>query len=95
MKEDEGRKMKILSIINLIGAINIPIIKFSVEFWNSLHQPASIIRKGGVAIDFALFYPLLIFFASFVFFTIAITLIRLHSLLLEKKINHLVIKNII
>jgi heme exporter protein C len=92
-KNDEESKMKIISITNLIGAINIPIIKFSVEIWNSLHQPASIVRRSGIAIDFSMFYPLLIFFSSFAFFTIAITIIQTHSILLEKKINHLVTKS--
>lgn len=92
-KGDEENNMKIASIINLIGAINIPIIKFSVEVWNSLHQPASIIRRGGIAIDFSMFYPLLIFFASFACFVFVITVLKTHSILLEKKINHLVTKD--
>ena len=90
---EEESKMRIISIINLIGAINIPIIKFSVEIWNSLHQPPSIIRKSGIAIDFSMFYPLLIFFISFAFFTTAITILKTHSILLERKINHLAIKD--
>ncbi len=92
-QNNEESKIKIISIINLIGAINIPIIKFSVEVWNSLHQPASIIRKNGIAIDFSMFYPLLIFFISFAFFTTALTILHSHSILLDKKINHLVTKD--
>jgi heme exporter protein C len=87
--------MRIASITNLIGAINLPIIKFSVELWNSVHQPASIIRASGVSISPSMFYPLLIFFAAFAFFTASLTILNLHNTLLRKKINHLVIKKII
>jgi heme exporter protein C len=92
-KNEEESKMKIISMINIIGAINIPVIKFSVEVWNSLHQPASIIRKSGISIDFSMFYPLLIFFLSFAFFTFIVTILKAHSILLEKKIHHLVKKD--
>ncbi len=96
-KSDEKsyNSMRIASITNIIGAINLPIIKFSVQLLNSVHQPASIIRKNGVAIDFTMFYPLLIFFGAFIFFTAATTIINLHSLMLEKKINRLVMNKII
>lgn len=87
--------LRIASISNLIGAINLPIIKFSVELWNGVHQPASIIRNGGISIAAIMFYPLLIFFFAFACFTIAITILELHNLLLQKKIRHLEMKRII
>ena len=49
--EDPNRSARAAAILALVGAINIPIIKFSVDWWNTLHQPASVIRLGGAAID--------------------------------------------
>ena len=86
--------MRVASITNLIGAINLPIIKFSVELWNSVHQPASIIRSNGISISFSMFYPLLIFFLAFALFTTSLTILNLHNALLRKKIEHLIVKDI-
>ena len=45
--EDPGRGARAAAILALVGAVNIPIIKFSVDWWNTLHQPASVFRMGG------------------------------------------------
>ncbi|MNE65203.1 Heme exporter protein C [compost metagenome] len=62
----------------LVGFVNIPIIKFSVEWWNTLHQPASVIRMDGPAIDPEFLWPLLImaFGFSMLFFTLHIAAMR-------------------
>src|SRR3982751_5568747 len=52
-------------ILTLVGAINLPIIKFSVDWWNTLHQPASILRLGGPAIHPSLLVPLLLMALAF------------------------------
>src|SRR3569833_4709846 len=49
--DDPNRSARAAAILALVGAINIPIIKFSVDWWNTLHQPASVLRMGGSAID--------------------------------------------
>ena len=49
--EEPGRAGRAAAILALVGAVNIPIIKFSVDWWNTLHQPASVIRIGGPTID--------------------------------------------
>src|SRR5207344_2951453 len=49
--EDPGRGSRTAAVLTLVGAVNLPIIKFSVNWWNTLHQPASIVRSGGSAID--------------------------------------------
>lgn len=59
---------KIARSISLIGFLNIPIIKFSVEWWATLHQPASLIRSGGPAIHASMLMPLLLMAAGFSFF---------------------------
>lgn len=84
---------KISAAINIIGAINLPIIKFSVELWNNVHQSASILRAGGVSIHHTMLYQLIIMFTAFVIFSIITVSIKLHSCLIEKKINHLALRN--
>ena len=56
--EDPGRGSRAAAVLTLVGAVNIPIIKFSVDWWNTLHQPASILRMGGSAIDPSILWPL-------------------------------------
>jgi heme exporter protein C len=59
--EDEQRAARLAGLLCLGGLINIPIVHFSVDWWNSLHQPASIFRKGGSAIDPSMLRPLFVF----------------------------------
>ena len=75
------------AIISIIGFINIPIIKFSVEYWNSLHQKASIIRSKGIAIDPAMLKPLMIMSAMFFCYFIFLSLILVKNSLMLKKLN--------
>jgi heme exporter protein C len=58
--EDPARAARAVAILTIVGAINIPIIKFSVDWWNTLHQSASVIRMGGSAIDPSILRPLLV-----------------------------------
>ncbi|MCK9910867.1 cytochrome c biogenesis protein CcsA, partial [Microbacteriaceae bacterium K1510] len=58
--EDESLASKLTAILALVGIVMLPIIKFSVNFGNTLHQPASVIRVGGPTIDQALLTPLLV-----------------------------------
>jgi heme exporter protein C len=76
--EDPSRGSRAAAVLALVGAVNIPIIKFSVEWWNTLHQPASILRAGGSAIDPSILTPLLIMTAAFtlLFFTLHIAAMR-------------------
>jgi heme exporter protein C len=63
--EDPNRGARAAAILILAGAVNLPIIKFSVDWWNTLHQPASVIRVGGPAIDPSILNPLLIMALAF------------------------------
>jgi heme exporter protein C len=76
--EDPNRSARAAAILALVGAINIPIIKFSVDWWNTLHQPASVIRMGGSAIDPSILVPLLIMALAFtlLFFTLHLAAMR-------------------
>jgi heme exporter protein C len=58
--DDPSRSARAAAVVTLIGAINIPIIKFSVEWWNTLHQPASVLRLDGPTIHPSLLWPLLV-----------------------------------
>jgi len=63
--DDPARAARAAAIITLVGFVNIPIIKFSVEWWNTLHQPASVIRLGGPTIHPSLLWPLLVMAVGF------------------------------
>src|SRR6266508_5218070 len=58
--EEPGRAGRAAAILALVGAVNVPIIKFSVDWWNTLHQPASVLRVGGPAIHPSILMPLLV-----------------------------------
>ena len=58
--EDRNRAARIAALVCLVGFVNVPIIKFSVDWWNSLHQPASVIRADGPTIDGAMLTPLIV-----------------------------------
>ena len=60
----------------MVGAINVPIIKFSVDWWNTLHQPASIMKLGGPSIHPTILYPLLWMMAAFALLFIVLVLLR-------------------
>jgi heme exporter protein C len=76
--DDPTRAAKASAILILVGFVNIPIIKFSVEWWNTLHQPASVIRMDGPTIDPAFLWPLLIMAFAFtmLFFTLHVLAMR-------------------
>ncbi len=86
--DDVKKGEKIAAIISIVGFINVPIIKFSVEYWNSLHQPASIMRKGGVAIDAAMLKPLLLMFAVYFSYFVFLSLLKVKTEILKKKIKN-------
>ena len=63
--EDPGRAARAAAILTLVGCVNLPIIKFSVDWWNTLHQPASVFRLGGPTIAPELLWPLLVMALAF------------------------------
>lgn len=85
----EERGKKICAILSLIGAANLPVIRYSVEWWNTLHQPASIIREGGISIDGSMLVPLLLMAAAFKGLFGTLLLVRMKTALLEQKIRRL------
>ena len=83
--EDQDKSNKISSIIAIFGAINIPIIKFSVEWWNTLHQPASISLTEKSAIHSSMLVPLTIMTAAFALFSVLIFLMKYNTELIKLK----------
>ena len=79
---------KISSIVAIIGTFNLPIIKFSVDWWNTLHQPASISKLSSPSIDISMLQPLLVMTLAFSFIAIIIAIIRIKAEILLRK-NHL------
>ena len=87
--DDKEKGDRIGAIISIVGFINVPIIKFSVEYWNSLHQPASIIRSGGVAVHPDMLKPLLLMFAVYFSYFVLFSLLNVRSETLKGKINRI------
>lgn len=85
--DDKIRAGKIVSIFSIVGFLNVPIVKFSVNWWHTLHQPASIMRSGGVAIDGSMLIPLALMFAAFISFFLLVLTIRVKAELLSRKIE--------
>ncbi|AAZ68714.1 heme ABC transporter permease [Ehrlichia canis] len=85
--DNESRSMKAASIFAIFSAINIPVIKFSVNIWTTLHQPASIFRKSGIAIDISMLIPLLTMFATLSLLFCILLILRSHTLINLRKIN--------
>ena len=78
---------KITAVFIIIGSINLPIIKFSVEWWNTLHQPASISKLSSPSIDISMLIPLIIMTLAFVFISLQIAFIRIRLEILERKLK--------
>ena len=73
--------------LSIIGAINIPVIKFSVDWWNTLHQPASVFRLDGPTISAEMLIPLIIMSLGILFLFFFLALTNVESAIQEKKIN--------
>ena len=85
--EDPGRAARIAAVLVLVGAINIPIIKFSVEWWNTLHQGASVLRMGGSSIDSSMLWPLLIMALAFTCLFFTLHLMAMRNEILRRRIR--------
>jgi len=82
---NEDRVYKITTIITIFGIINLPIIKYSVDWWNTLHQPASINILSESSIHYSMLFPLLIMTAAFALFSLLIFLMKYNTELIKIK----------
>ena len=83
--EDKEQVLKITTIITILGIINVPIIKYSVDWWNTLHQPASINILSKSSIHSSMLFPLLIMTAAFALFSLLIFLMKYNTELIKIK----------
>ena len=83
--ETEAKVFKITTFITILGIINVPIIKYSVDWWNTLHQPASINILSKSTIHSSMLYPLLIMTAAFALFSLLIFLMKYNTELIKIK----------
>ncbi len=83
--ENNDKVFKVTSIITILGIINVPIVKYSVDWWNTLHQPASVNILSQSSIHISMLYPLLIMTAAFALFSLLIFLMKYNTELIKIK----------
>jgi heme exporter protein C len=84
--DDAGRAGRAVAIITLVGFINIPIIKFSVDWWNTLHQPASVFRLGGPTIDPSMLVPLMVMAVGFTLLFLTLHVIAMRTEIFRRRV---------
>ena len=87
--EDPSRAARAVAILTLVGAIDLPIIKFSVDWWNTLHQGASVFRLGGSTIDPTILIPLLLMTAAFTLLFVTLLLAAMRNEILRRRVRTL------
>jgi heme exporter protein C len=83
--DDPKRAARACAILALVGVVNIPIIHFSVEWWNTLHQPASVSKAGKPSIHASILIPLLIMALAFTVYYVTVLLMRMRADILERE----------
>ena len=76
---------KVVAIFILVGSVNLPIVKFSVDWWNTLHQPATISKLSKPSIDPSMMTPLIIMTFAFMMIGIAIAILRIKTEIISRK----------
>ncbi len=84
--DDPARSARAAAIITLLGFVNIPIIKFSVDWWNTLHQPASVFRLDGPTIDQSMLWPLLVMALGFTVLFLTLHLMAMRTEILRRRV---------
>ena len=89
--EEPGKAARAAAILTLVGVINIPIVKFSVDWWNTLHQPASVFRMGGPTIDPSMLWPLLIMAVGFTLLFITLHTVAIRNEIMRRRVRRLML----
>jgi len=92
--DDETLAGKLTAILALVGIVILPIIKFSVDWWNTLHQPASVLRVGGPSIHSSILVPLLVMAVGFTFAFIAMHLMAMRNEILRRRVKALTLAEV-
>ena len=87
--EDPSRAARAVAILTLVGALNLPIVKFSVDWWNTLHQPASVFRMDGPTIYPSMLYPLLVMALAFTFLALTMHMYAMRTEVLKRRVRTL------
>ncbi len=87
--DDPVRGGRAASILAIVGAVNVPIIKWSVDWWNTLHQPASVARMDGPSIHSSMLVPLLLMALGFTFYFAAVLMLRVRAEVTARRIRAL------
>jgi heme exporter protein C len=85
--DDEARASRAVAILTLVGAVNIPIIKFSVDWWNTLHQGESIFRAGGPSIAASMLAPLFVMTFAFMGLFATAMMLRMQAMIMRRRIK--------
>jgi heme exporter protein C len=85
--DDHERGFRASAVLLLVGAVNIPIVRFSVDWWHTLHQPASVLRLSGPTIDAQMLRPLLLMGLAYGFYAAFLILMRMKTELLARRIE--------
>ncbi|HEU0218166.1 MAG TPA: heme ABC transporter permease [Stellaceae bacterium] len=89
--DDMSRGARAGSVLALVGVVNLPIIKFSVDWWNTLHQAESVFRAGGPTIDSSMLWPLLVMALGYLLLFKTLLLVRMRTALNERKARALLL----
>ncbi|PLX44968.1 MAG: heme transporter HemC [Hyphomicrobiales bacterium] len=89
MIEEPVQAGRVAAILGLVGAVNVPIIKYSVDWWNTLHQPASIMKGGGPSIHPSILTPLLIMIGAYMLIFTALILLGMRGEILRRKVRNM------
>ena len=85
--DDQTRAGRLAAVFALVGSINLPIIKFSVDWWNTLHQPASVFRMDGPTIHPSMLYPLLVTALGFTVLFLALHLMSMRTEIWSRRLK--------
>lgn len=83
--EDRDRADRSSAVLAIVGFVNVPIVHYSVVWWNSLHQGPTLMRSGGPAIPMSMAWPLLVMLAAYTFYFLAIMLMRARAEVLRRE----------
>jgi heme exporter protein C len=89
--EEPTRAARVVAVLTLVGAINIPIIKFSVDWWNTLHQPASVLRLGGSTIHPTILAPLIVMLIAFTLLFLTLHLAAMRNEVMRRRLRTMLV----
>jgi heme exporter protein C len=87
--EDQLKAARIVAIVTLVGGVDIPIIKFSVDWWNTLHQPSSILTSTGPRMAASVFLPLILMVLAFTLLFLTLHFVSMRTEILRRRVDSL------